>query len=262
MSTTGADSTEDVAARDEIGFNVVASGPDYRGIRQALGELFAGDGSVVLVSGYFTYNGFLGIKDDIEAFLSRSPENELVVVVGTASDQFSPRIATDLWELDPGDRVRIYKYPLGLHAKLYLRDGPNPRMILTSANITQVGFRYNVELGIEFAAEGGDHPDPGYLILLVVGRYRVDRPTAWRSTRNRLRYTSETAAAVSPPPVTAATFGSSVSPESPPLPGADRYPTVRTHNPPEQFRCVHRVEAAAIAASSASARRTSATPAF
>lgn len=126
---------------------------------EALSELFEDDGTIYLVSGYFTYQGYLAIRDDIVSFLDRSRENRLVVVVGAASDQFSSRIAFDLWKLDDNDQVKLYKFRRGLHAKLYLRDGPNPTCILGSANITQVAFRYNVELNVEITRESVEHPD-------------------------------------------------------------------------------------------------------
>ncbi|WP_440763587.1 phospholipase D family protein [Natronorubrum sp. DTA7] len=130
-----------------------------RRVQEALVDLFAGDGRIYLVSGYFTYQGYLTIRDEIVSFLERSRENELVAIVGPASDQFSARIAHDLWALDDYDQVRLYKQPRGLHAKLYVRDGPNPLCILGSANITQVAFEYNIELGLEMTRESCDHPD-------------------------------------------------------------------------------------------------------
>ena len=81
------------------------------------------------------------------------------MIVGPASDQFSSRIAYDLWSLDEHDQVHLYKQSRGLHAKLYVRDGPNPRCIIGSANITQVAFEYNVELGLEMVRDSPNHPD-------------------------------------------------------------------------------------------------------
>jgi hypothetical protein len=127
--------------------------------REALSELFSEDGTVYIVSGYFTYQGYHAIRDDIVSFLKRSPENELVAVVSPAADQFSPRIAHDLWSLGYDDRVRLYKQPKGLHAKLYIRDGPKPTCILGSANITQVAFEYNTEINVEITRDSIDHPD-------------------------------------------------------------------------------------------------------
>ena len=130
-----------------------------RRFQEALSHLFTGDGTIYLVSGYFTYQGYRSIRNDIVSFLERSRDNELIAVVGPASDQFSSRIAYDLWKLDDHEQVRLYKQSRGLHAKLYLRDGPNPRCIVGSGNITQVAFEYNIELNVEFARPSTDHPD-------------------------------------------------------------------------------------------------------
>lgn len=137
------------ASQAEAPYTILRSDGSGRSVTDALTGLFAGDGTIYLVVGYFTYNGYRSIRDDITGFLDRSPENELKIVVGTGSDQFSPRIAHDLRSFDNEDQIEILTYQRGLHAKLYLRDGPNPHLILTSANLTQVGFRYNLELGIE-----------------------------------------------------------------------------------------------------------------
>ncbi|WP_137290423.1 phospholipase D family protein [Natronorubrum halophilum] len=146
--------TEDESTVGLLGTN----GSDRR-VQEALTDLFAGDGTVYLVSGYFTYQGYLAIRTDIVSFLERSRENELIVVVGPASDQFSARIARDLWALDDFDQVELYNQSRGLHAKLYIRDGPDPRCIIGSANITQVAFEYNIELGLEMMRESTAHPD-------------------------------------------------------------------------------------------------------
>ncbi|MFP8952341.1 phospholipase D family protein [Natrialbaceae archaeon A-arb3/5] len=130
-----------------------------RRVQEALSDLFDGDGTAYIVSGYFTYQGYLTIREHIVSFLDRSRENELIAIVGPASDQFSARIARDLWALDEHDQVSLYKQSRGLHAKLYIRDGPNPMCIVGSANITQVAFEYNVELGLEMTRDRRDHPD-------------------------------------------------------------------------------------------------------
>ena len=135
----------------DLTVQLLPSSPDSRGIRAAIHDLFAEDGTVYLVVGFFTYNGFHEIKDEIATFLERSPENNLYVVVGPSSDQFSSRIARELWSMSDMDQVHVLKYSRGLHAKLYLRDGPNPHVILGSANLTRVAYRYNLELGIELA---------------------------------------------------------------------------------------------------------------
>lgn len=127
--------------------------------QDALADLFAGDGTIYVVSGYFTYRGYRAIRDDIASFLGRSRENELIAVVSPTSDQFSSRIARDLWALDEHEQVHLYKHSRGLHAKLYIRDGPKPACILGSANITQVAFEYNIELNLEMTRERIDHPD-------------------------------------------------------------------------------------------------------
>ncbi|RQG98038.1 phospholipase D family protein [Natrarchaeobius chitinivorans] len=138
---------------------LVGTNDSERPTQEALSDLFAGDGTIYIVSGYFTYQGYLSIRDDVVSFLERSRENELVAVVGPASDQFSSRIAYDLWSLDDYNQVHLYKQSRGLHAKLYLRDGTEPTCIIGSANITQVAFEYNVELGLEMSRETSDHPD-------------------------------------------------------------------------------------------------------
>ncbi|WP_254862247.1 phospholipase D family protein [Halovivax gelatinilyticus] len=147
------------AATVESNVQLLGSDAGGRRVQDSLSDIFAGDGTVYIVSGYFTYQGYRTIRDDVVSFLDRSPENELVVVVGPASDQFSARIAYDLWNLDRDGQVRLYKQPRGLHAKLYVRDGPEPTMYLGSANITQVAFEYNVELGLELTRESPGHPD-------------------------------------------------------------------------------------------------------
>jgi phosphatidylserine/phosphatidylglycerophosphate/cardiolipin synthase-like enzyme len=139
-------------------FDLVGTGTTDRTFTDALTDLFSGNGTIYLVTGFFTYNGYRSIRDDIIDFVNRSPQNTLEVVVGPSSDQFSARIAKDLWAIDPTDQISIYKRSRGLHAKLYLRDGPNPYLILTSANLTQVGFHYNIELGMELESHHEHHP--------------------------------------------------------------------------------------------------------
>lgn len=140
------------------GFRLLRSDTESRDCRTALTRLFAGNGTIYLVVGFFTYNGYRSIREEIVGFLEREPDNELYIVVGPATDQFSPRIAKDLWSLDTADRVHLRTHRRGLHAKLYLRDGPEPMVIHTSTNLTQVGFTYNLELGVERRAE--DRTDP------------------------------------------------------------------------------------------------------
>lgn len=133
-------------------------GPDTH-FQSALSDLFSEDGTVYVVSGYFTYQGYRAIRDDIVSFLERSRDNELIAVVSPASDQFSPRIARDIWAFDDRDQVQLYKQSRGLHAKIYLRDGPTPMCIIGSANITQVAFKYNTELSVMITRESIDHQD-------------------------------------------------------------------------------------------------------
>ncbi|MDZ7731464.1 MAG: phospholipase D family protein [Natrialbaceae archaeon] len=130
-----------------------------RTAQAAIADLLAGDGTVYLISGYFTYQGYRTIRPHIVEFLERSRENELIVIVGPASDQFSARIAYDLWSLNDHDQISLLKQRRGLHAKLYLRDGNDAHCIIGSANITQVAFKYNIELGLEFNRDSIDHPD-------------------------------------------------------------------------------------------------------
>jgi hypothetical protein len=143
----------------ETGLRLLDTDSSEVSFKEALSGLFDGDGTVYLVSGYFTYQGYDAIRDDIASFLERSEDNELIVVVSPASDQFSPRIANDLWGMDDDDQVRIYKQPRGLHAKLYIRDGPNPTCILGSANITQIAFKYNTEINVQITRDDIEHPD-------------------------------------------------------------------------------------------------------
>lgn len=146
------------AMTSEIESQLLHSYPDGRSVKDALHDLFSGDGTIYLVVGFFTHNGYQAIRSDIKSFLEREETNTLKLVVGPATDQFSPRIAKDLDELDNGDQVKLFGYRRGLHAKLYMRDGPDPHVILTSANLTRVGFDYNLELGIEFFSSNADHP--------------------------------------------------------------------------------------------------------
>lgn len=163
--------------------------PDRR-FQDALAELFAGDGTIYIVSGYFTYQGYRAIRSDIVAFLGRSPENELIVVVGPASDQFSARIAHDLWTLDNTDQIQLYKQPQGLHAKLYVRDGPNPRCIIGSANITQVAFKYNIELSVEITRADPQHPDIQAFLTWARDLVAASRPLRRRDIYAPVQVTS------------------------------------------------------------------------
>ena len=160
--------------------DVLDTGTTDRRFQEAIIELFSGDGTIYLVSGYFTYQGYQRIRDAIVSFLERSSENELVAIVGPASDQFSARIAQDLWSLEQSDQVRLYKFSRGLHAKLYLRDGPNPQCIVGSSNLTQVAFSYNVELNVEFSRDHRDHPDMKALMGWIDEMLDASKPLARR----------------------------------------------------------------------------------
>lgn len=129
-------------------------------VEEAIRALFAGNGTVYLVTGFFTGNAYRTIRDDIEAFLERSPENELVVLANLAADQISKWVIHDLRRLGDGTRLRMVKYPYGfLHTKVYVRDGPEPMAIIGSANLTRGAFEYNLELGLVLEGDGPDDPD-------------------------------------------------------------------------------------------------------
>lgn len=127
--------------------------------KDAVRQLFDGDGTIYLVSGFFTANAYRTLRDDIRRFLERDRHNELVVVLGSGADQFSPSIVRDLWRLDTDDQVHIYTYADGfLHAKLYVRVGPSPTVVLSSANLTRVAFEQNLELGAVIHGDSLDDP--------------------------------------------------------------------------------------------------------
>lgn len=130
-----------------------------RRVGDVVERLFEGDGTIYLVTGFFTRNAFDSLRDAIEEFLERSPENELVIVVGASAEQFSAGIARELWRSDARDRIHLYTYPDSfLHAKLYLRDGPSPAAVFGSANLTRVALEQNLELNVY--VEGDDPADP------------------------------------------------------------------------------------------------------
>ena len=130
------------------------------GDRQAddqIRSLFAEDGTIYLVTGYFTESGYRELRPDIVDFLERSRENRLVIVVSPSADQFSPAIVSDVERLDSEDQVSLLSYPDGcLHAKLYLRTGEQPAAIVGSANLTRVGFEQNLELSVKFEGDALD----------------------------------------------------------------------------------------------------------
>lgn len=137
-----------------VGTHVTGRGPS-----NAVRQLFEEDGTVYLVTGFFTATAYYELRDDVVSFLDRSPDNELVLVVGTGADQFSPIVARDLWSIDDHGQVRIYRYPHGfLHAKLYARTGPPPTAIVGSANLTRVAFEQNLEMSAVVRGDSSDDP--------------------------------------------------------------------------------------------------------
>lgn len=132
-----------------------------RRTEEAVRHLFERDGTVYLITGFFTANAYRSLRADILSFLHRSADNDLVVVVGAGADQFSAAIARDLWKLETPGRVRLYRYPRGfLHAKLYVRAGPSPVAIIGSANLTRVAFEQNLEVGA--VVHGQSPTDPTF----------------------------------------------------------------------------------------------------
>lgn len=128
-------------------------------VEDAIVDLFEEDGTVYLVTGFFTKRGFETIREPMASFLSRSTENEVHFVVGATIEQFSPAIARDIADLPDSDRVHLYKYTDGfLHPKLYVRTGDSPVVLVGSANLTRVAFRQNLELLTRY--EGDDPDDP------------------------------------------------------------------------------------------------------
>ncbi|SNZ11988.1 PLD-like domain-containing protein [Natronoarchaeum philippinense] len=126
---------------------------------EAVRRLFDADGTVYLATGYLTWSGYLAIRDKILEFLARSPDNRVVIVVSTGADQFSRLVATALWNLDFDDRIRLLTYRDGfVHPKLYLRDGPDPALVMGSANLTWDGLGKNLELAWYY--EPDDPADP------------------------------------------------------------------------------------------------------
>lgn len=138
-------------------WKLVDTQPGEHGFKDAIRDLFDGDGTVYLVTGFFTENAYRLFRDDIVAFLERSPDNALVVIANPSMDQFSAGVIRDLRRLNVPGEVTLLKYPYGfLHAKLYLRDGPEPMAVMGSANLTRGSFDYNLELGVTVRGESDD----------------------------------------------------------------------------------------------------------
>lgn len=139
--------------------NIVDTRPGEHLVENSIRSLFTGDGTIYLITGFFTENAYRSLRSDIVGFLDRQADNELVIVANPTADQFSKWIARDLRSLDVPGSVKLLKYPGAfLHAKLYLRDGPEPKVILGSANLTRGAFAYNLEVGV--VLEGSDRSDP------------------------------------------------------------------------------------------------------
>ncbi|ELY51720.1 phospholipase D-like domain-containing protein [Natronolimnohabitans innermongolicus] len=153
-------------------------------VTDGITQLFDEDGTVYLVTGYFTNSAYRLIRPDIEHFLERSPENELVVVVSPTADQFTPEIARDLRRLDDGDeRIQLYKYPHGcLHAKLYVRTGDHPMAMVGSVNLTRVAFEQNIELSVLVEPDDGDEAEIEPFLEWTEGLLSICEPFRYRDT--------------------------------------------------------------------------------
>ena len=165
------------------------------GDRQAddqIRSLFAEDGTIYLVTGYFTESGYRELRPDIADFLERSRENRLVIVVSPSADQFSPAIVSDVERLDSEDQVSLLSYPDGcLHAKLYLRTGDRPAAIVGSANLTRVGFEQNLELSVKFEDDALDGEALDAYVEWVERLVAASRPIRrWDVLRVRMIATS------------------------------------------------------------------------
>lgn len=163
-------------------------------VADAVLKLFEGDGTIYLATGYFTWSGYLTIRDALVEFLARDPDNEVYVVVSTGADQFSRLVARALWDLDVDGRVHLLSYRDGfIHPKLYLRDGPEPALVMGSANLTWDGLGKNLELAWYYAP---DEPDAVYLPHLTwIRAFTAEStPVTERdlTLRARLRKTAQT----------------------------------------------------------------------
>ena len=128
-------------------------------VAEALLRLFEADGTIYLATGYLTWSGYLTMRESLEEFLLRSPENRVVIVVSTGADQFSRLVANAVRESDFDDRVQLLTYRDGfIHPKLYLRDGDDPAFVMGSANITWDGLGKNLELAWYYAPDSPDDP--------------------------------------------------------------------------------------------------------
>ncbi|WP_254525951.1 phospholipase D-like domain-containing protein [Natrinema caseinilyticum] len=157
-------------------------------VGEAVRRLFDADGTVYLATGYFTWSGYLTIRDQLQTFLARSADNRVVIVVSTGADQFSRLVATTLWELDFDDRIQLLTYRDGfVHPKLYIRDGPDPALVMGSANLTWDGLGKNLELAWYYAPDDPDDPvfqsHLEWMVDFVDGCDRVTPADLTRSVR-------------------------------------------------------------------------------
>jgi len=128
-------------------------------VAEAVVRLFEADGTLYLATGYLTWSGYLAFRDPLNAFLARSPDNRVYVVVSTGADQFSRLVARALWELDAAERCNLLTFRDGfIHPKLYLRDGEDPAFVMGSANLTWDGLGKNLELAWYYQPETRDDP--------------------------------------------------------------------------------------------------------
>ncbi|MGM0591454.1 MAG: phospholipase D family protein [Halobacteriota archaeon] len=116
-------------------------------VAEAVIKLFEADGTIYLTTGYLTWSGFLAIEAHLKAFLARSTDNRVYIVVSSAADQFSRTAAHAIWDFEFDGRCQLLTYRDGfIHPKLYLRDGEDPALVMGSANLTWDGLGKNLEL--------------------------------------------------------------------------------------------------------------------
>lgn len=116
-------------------------------VKDAVQDIFAEDGIVYLIAGYFSFSGYNTMKSSIKDFLTRNNKNKIIIIIGTEPNQFSATIAYDLWEMSNGENVNLLKYENHfLHTKHYVRESAKPVIIIGSANFTHEGLKENLEL--------------------------------------------------------------------------------------------------------------------
>jgi len=132
-----------------------------RKVVDAVTDLFAEDGRVYIVAGYFSLRGYDELRSSIEHFLSREEENQVTLIVGTEPDQFAARIAYDLWQLNSESKgkAEILKYEgQFLHTKHYVRDNESPAVVMGSANFTKQGLEEHLELVSYYRTTDAEDP--------------------------------------------------------------------------------------------------------